>query len=278
MSMRAAVLLSCTVWIGAPSSGAFASSEAPTEIHELVRRAVESYGAALEIRDRGARLEGFRHAERLFAAAAAKSQPTPELQVNLGNSALAGERLGPAILAYRRALVAAPTHAQAGQNLEHARSLLPTWVPRPEPAGRLESSPLVRLFRDPAALPGLAAVCFAAASLCLAAGIRWNRAGLRLLGAVCALAWLALLAQSLWGPGGTRSRAAVVISEDAIARSADSALATLALSQPLPEGTEVQWVESRSPWARVRLANGRDVWLLESALSGVESESGPNDR
>jgi hypothetical protein len=55
------------------------------------------------------------------------------------------------------------------------------------------------------------------------------------------------------------------------ARSADSSLAPLAFPDPLPGGTEVTLVEVRSPWSRVRLANGRDAWVAESSVTPVRA-------
>lgn len=268
----------CAVWIVSSSCGAQGVPQTPGETRELLGRAVQVYAAALETPDRGARLEGFRNAERLFAAAASKGRATAELQVNLGNAALAGERLGPAVLAYRRALLVEPTHPRAVQNLDHARSLLPAWVPRPEPAGLIEGSPLLRRLSDPGFLPFAAAGCFAVAALLLAFGIRLDRGGPRLWAAVFGLAWLALLAWGAWGSLRTDPTAAVVIAEEATARSADSVLAPSVLPQSLPGGAEVRRVESRPPWVRVRLANGRDVWVLESALAFVEVESVSGER
>ena len=268
----------CAAWIASSLFGAPAWSQESGETYELLDRGVQVYAAALETADRGARLEAFRNAERLFAAAASKGSANAELQVNLGNAALAGERLGPAVLAYRRALLAEPTHPRAAQNLDHARSLLPPWVPRPEPAGMIEGSPLLRRLTAPGFLPFAGAGCFALAALLLALGIRLDRGGLRLWAAVFGLAWLALLAWGAWGPRWADSDAAVVIAEEATARSADSALAPSALPQSLPGGAEVRRVESRSPWVRVRLANGRDVWLLESALAFVEIGRGTGER
>ncbi len=268
----------CAAWIASSLCGAQAWSQEPGGTYELLGRGVQVYAAALDTADRGARLEAFRNAERLFAAAASKGPATAELQVNLGNAALAGERLGPAVLAYRRALLVEPTHPRAAQNLDHARSLLPLWVPRPEPAGVIEGSPLLRRLADPGFLPFAGAGCFALAALLLALGIRLDRGGLRLWAAVFGLVWLALLAWGSWGPRWADPNAAVVIAEEATARSADSALAPSALPQSLPGGAEVRRVESRSPWVRVRLANGRDVWLLESALAFVETGSGTGER
>ena len=67
----------------------------------------------------------------------------------------------------------------------------------------------------------------------------------------------------------TRQAAAVVTANEALAQAADSALAPAALDEPLPGGTEVEIVARRDPWLRVRLANGRDARLPESALSVV---------
>jgi len=272
------VVAVCVAWIASSVCGAQGLPQTPGETHELLRRGVQVYAAALETADRGARLEAFRNAERLFAAAASKDRATAELHVNLGNAALAGERLGPAVLAYRRALLVEPTHPRAAQNLDHARSLLPPWVPRPEPAGLVEGSPLLRRLSDPGFLPFAAAGCFAMAALLLAVGIRLDRGGPRVWAAVFGLAWLGLLAWGAWGPQWTDPASAVVIAEEATARSADSALAPSALPQSLPGGAEVRRVESRSPWVRVRLANGRDVWVLESALAFVQAESGAGER
>jgi SH3-like domain-containing protein len=42
------------------------------------------------------------------------------------------------------------------------------------------------------------------------------------------------------------------------------------LPAPLPGGVEVRIVEVRSPWLRVRLENGRDAWVAESAVASVD--------
>jgi hypothetical protein len=54
-----------------------------------------------------------------------------------------------------------------------------------------------------------------------------------------------------------------------VARAADSALAPSTLPAPLPGGVEVRILERRSPWIRIRLANGRAAWVAESALMPV---------
>ena len=70
-----------------------------------------------------------------------------------------------------------------------------------------------------------------------------------------------------------------MIADEAVARAADSALAPSTLPAPLPGGVEVRILERRSPWIRIRLANGRDAWVAESALMTVaEPDSLTADR
>ena len=54
-----------------------------------------------------------------------------------------------------------------------------------------------------------------------------------------------------------------------MARVADSALAPSPFAAPLPAGTELRVIERRPPWVRVRLANGSDAWLNETAITPV---------
>jgi tetratricopeptide (TPR) repeat protein len=234
----------------------------------LVADAVSAYTHALDERDRGQRLARFRRAERMFAKVAEHVR-NADLEVNLGNAALQAERTGPAVLAYRRALRIDPTNARALQNLDHARSLLPEWVPRPEPAGLIDSL----FFWHRRLAPGDrrlgAALSFAAAALLLAAGVRWRLPGLRGAAWLPGLVWLALVASLVLDPAARSRDEAVITATEVVARAADSALAPSALPQPLPGGAEVRILERRSPWLRVRLANGRDAWVAESSATPV---------
>jgi hypothetical protein len=81
--------------------------------------------------------------------------------------------------------------------------------------------------------------------------------------------WAGLIASVAIDLGGARLDDAVVIADETVARAADSALAPSALPAPLPGGVEVRILERRSPWIRIRLANGRDAWVAESALMTI---------
>ena len=253
---------------------AAARDAAPPPVEQTVSQAVVVYGQGLDTAERDARLESFRRAERLFARAASDPRATPELLTNLGNAALQAEHLGTAVLAYRRALALDPDHPRALQNLAHARSLLPEWVPKPSEGGLLDSFFFWHrtLTRSDRALAGAAA--FALAAVLLAGGIRLAQPTLRTAAILPVLVWLALVASVAVDSSSGADADAVVTADEAVARAADSALAPSALPAPLPGGVEVRVLERRSPWTRVRLANGRDAWLAESALTEVASRSG----
>jgi tetratricopeptide (TPR) repeat protein len=236
---------------------------------EFIRKGLDSYAAALDTEDRALRLEGFRRSERLFARATQDQPGNPALYTNLGNAALQAEHLGAAVLAYRRALALDPSHPRAVQNLEFSRTLLAEWVPRPESGGLLDSFFFWHrtLSRGDRVLG--AALAFALAGFAVAAGIRFRQASLRNVAILPALAWVALAGSLAVERGSSEGPGAVLVAEETVARAADSALAPAALSAALPAGVEVEIVERRTPWLRIRLANGRDAWVAESAVEAV---------
>ena len=241
----------------------------PVSSDELLTRAIDAYASALDTEDRDRRLETFHRAEMLFERVVASGGESPELYTNLGNAALQAERLGPAVLAYRRALLVDPNYARARQNLTHARGLQPDWVPRPEQAGVLDSFFFWHRTIPRGERAFAAALCFAVAALALSIGIRLGQSGWRNAAWLPGLAWVAL-ASSVWlDPGSGSGGAAVITAPEVVARSADSALSPAAFPQPLPGGVEVSVLERRSPWLRVRMAGGRDAWINESSVTPV---------
>jgi tetratricopeptide (TPR) repeat protein len=258
----AALLLCCGLGCGRAASS-------DTELRQLLERATEAYARALETVDGETRVAAFQEAERLYASAARSAPPNPDLYANQGNAALQGQRLGAAVLAYRRALAIDPDHSRALQNLALARALLPEWVPRPESRGSLDSFFLWQRGLTRAERRGAAAASFACAALLLALWLRTDQIALRNLALLPAAAWVAWLG-SLAIDASARDRDEVVVTApDVRARAADSERAPALLADPLPDGTEARILEVRSPWVRIRLANGRDAWVPESALTRV---------
>jgi len=260
-------------WLGFGCHLAAADSE------QLVQQAVDAYTQALDTEQRDQRLAGFRKAERLFARVAQSNSRNVDLYTNLGNAALQAEHLGAAVLAYRRALVLDPDFDRAVQNLEHARTLLPDWVPRPASHGLMDTFFLWHRTSSRAERSLAAAVAFAVAGLLVAVGLRFGRREnhfARNVAVIPALVWLVLLA-SLAIDSPTVD-GAVLVADETSARAADSALAPQTLPAPLPAGVEVEILETRSPWLRIGLANGRDAWIPESAAVRITDTAEDADK
>ncbi|MCB2262375.1 MAG: hypothetical protein LGR52_05460 [Candidatus Thiosymbion ectosymbiont of Robbea hypermnestra] len=238
-----------------------------------LQQAIASYAQAQAATGRDQRLAGFRQAQRLFEHAAAQGARSADLYTNLGNAALQAERLGPAILAYRRALTLDPDQPRARQNLHHARALLPAWVPKPAPEGALEGFFLWRHLLNPAEQAALAAFCFLLAALLFAFAIYRRSPLARNLAFLPLLAWLGLLLSATLETRAAGAEPAVLIANETIARAADSPNAPMRFAQPLPAGTEVEIRETRARWVHIILANGRDAWITRSAVEVVEIKS-----
>ena len=243
-----------------------ASEESPAaRLAEIVPPAVAEYDRALTLDDRDARLEAFERAELQFRRAIEEgTRENADLWTNLGNAALGAEHLGSAIHAYRTALRLDPDHRRARGNLDHARTLLPGWVPTPEEGGALDTFLFWHQSMSPAERGVLASFSFLVAAAMLAVGIARRRAWLRNLALLPLVGWGALLATS---PGFEfETDVAVVTVEDTIARVADSGSAPSKFAEHLPAGVEVTILEEREGWRRVGLADGRDAWVPAAAV------------
>ncbi len=234
--------------------------------------ASEAYSTALAEPDRAARLAGFARAQRAFASLVEDGVETAPLYVDLGNAALQAQDRGTAVLAYHRALRLDPDDRTARQNLEYVRGRLPGWVPRPDDAegfrGFFDDRLLPRAWRARGA-----ALAFALAAIAVVFSVRERPGAWRGLAIFGFVVWAVLLASTFAGGDSTRSLAVLVAAETE-ARSADSALAPRALPDPLPAGVEVDLLEEREGWARIRLANGRDVWVRRTSVARVDAATG----
>ena len=215
----------------------------------------------------------FGAAERAFRPIAQANPFAPGVQTDWGNAALGAQDAGRAVLAYRRALRAAPGDARARANLAWLRSRMPAWLPRPSATGgAVDSLFFWRGMLNPDQFHLAGAGAFAVGLLLLAGGLLGARRRVRIL-AVPVLAVWAVAAASAWTSRPTADDA-VVVTDGSTLRSADSAGATPALVHPLPAGAEVAIVERRDEWARVRLADGTTGWLAASTLLRVSPGEG----
>ena len=197
--------------------------------------------------------------------------------MNLGNAALQAQHPGQAVLAYHRALRLSADATTARQNLTHVRSRLPSWVPRPETAAGAQTMLFYRqINRETRSL--LAAICFAGMATCVALTVRRREGAWRGLAILMGVGWGIGIASLVYDAASAEDNRAVLIADEVLARSADSSLAPLALPDPLPAGVEVDLLEQRNEWTRVRLFNGREIWVKSSSVERVEpmAASTPN--
>jgi tetratricopeptide (TPR) repeat protein len=251
----------------APGGAILASAQADGSREARLQQALDRYARALTETDRDARLADFARAERAFATLAGDGVETPSLWTNLGNAALQAQHPGQAVLAYHRALALDPDDTKARQNLNHVRSGLPPWVPHPDSTEGAQSLSLSQFAE--ATRTRVAAFLFLAMAVFVAASIRRSEGAWRGLAMLAGIGWVVVLGSTMLEDGESRKRLAVTTADESFARSADSALSSLAYPEPLPPGVEVDALEERAGWVRARLANGRDVWLRGSSVTLV---------
>ncbi len=246
------------------------TAQAPPDAVRMLDEAIAAYSEALDTAEPDLRLERFRRATRLFRQVIDEQGiVNAYLYANLGSAAMQSEQLGEAILAYRRAVAIDSGHRRAEQNLIHARSQLPTWVPRPQSSDLLDTFFAFhrRLTRSTRALA--AAVCFALTMVLMAVAIRFRRPWARFTALAPGALWIALLVLVARDVLAGSSADAVVTVPQAVVRAADSAGAASRFADPFPAGAEVRIVEQRGDWARIELANGRDGWVRQSSITPV---------
>jgi tetratricopeptide (TPR) repeat protein len=252
--------------VDAPEGAAKNVAGAPASKGSTLEQALAAYAAAQATSAAADRPAAFARAERLFSAAAASGGASAELWTNVGTAALQAEHLGSAVLAYRRALALDPDHRHARQNLEHARTLLPAWVPRPEGGGFLDSLVAWQHAMSPAEKRGAAALAFLAGAAMLGAALAGGSTALRVFSVVPMLVWALLLVSDA---AGAADRSGVIAPAETVARAADSRNAPARFAEALPAGTEVTIAEVRGEWTRVVLADGRDAWVGSASVEPV---------
>lgn len=242
------------------------TSTANTSKGSTLEQALAAYREAQATSAAADRPAAFARAERLFAAAA-ESGASAELWTNVGTAALQAEHLGTAVLAYRRALALDPDHRHAQQNLAHARTLLPAWVPRPESGGFLDSLVAWQHAMAPAERRGAAALAFLVGAAMLGAAFAGGSTVLRVFSVVPMILWALLLASEV---AGAADKGGVIAASETVARAADSRNAPARFAEALPAGTEVTIAEVRGEWTRIVLADGRDAWVGSASVAAVE--------
>lgn len=235
--------------------------------HEL-ESARALYQAALAQSDRVSRTRGFSEAEQQLRVIVSQTDASPELLADWGNAALGAQDLGRAVLAYRRALQIDPTHERSLKNLGWVRDRAPAWVPRPEASSALDSLFFWHNQLSIAQRLLIGAIAFGIGIIALAPWPHRFAPALKRAAIPALLIWIAATGSALVADDG--SKAAVVVGDSALLRSADSLGAPATLANPLPAGTELSVLEARDAWSKVALFDGTQGWVAASVLEMVE--------
>ena len=251
------------------TTGPGLADQSPTE---WLDSAIEAYQKGMDSSERAHRLQFFSESERLFAAAIERGAESSDLWANRGSAALQAERLGPAILSYRRALILDPGHERASQNLAHARGLLPDWIPTPAKGGFLDSFFFWHRTLSLQERQDAATACFVLAAIFMSISVAFRIHTARYPGLLLILGWLGLSVSLFFDSENQAAREGVVVASEIAARAADSVIAPLRFGESLPGGTEVRILEDRGGWLHIELHNGRDAWVIESSIERVSTE------
>lgn len=251
--------------------GSVAYSADRVTLQDRVKEAIETFTEAQGASDSAQRMEGFRQAERLFNALVADAGRNADLEANSGVAALQGGHVGAAVVAFKRALVLDPAHERSRINLHYARSLLPSWVPRPVEVGGWDRFFSWWFLFSESKRQALGAFLFLLAGSGILLAVRYGTPLARFGAVVPSVLWMVIFLQGFWNHEGRDD--AVIIPEETLARAADSINAPLSFDQPLPSGTEVTLLEKREDWCRIALGNGRSTWIRPSALEMVRGNT-----
>ncbi len=192
----------------------------------------------------------------------------PRLYYNLANAYLLREDVGRAVLNYRRAQKLDKSDTNIQKNLAFARSRR---IDKVEP--RTEKRVLATLFFWHYDLSmkmkfDIACVCFGALCLAVAAAI-WlgRRASLTVVAGVSAVLLLCFVGSlGIEGYRQSTQLAGVIIAPEVVAYQGDGQNYPPSFKAPLHAGTEFELIERRPGWLHIRLADGSDGWLAQSAV------------
>ena len=260
---KIALFLSLGATLASPAAAFTQESDAQ------LKRARDHYHQALTTEEPAKRAALFKQAQQDYALLSQDYPDSPELLTDWGNAALGAQDLGTAALAYRRALAIEAQNERALNNLNWIRETLPATFSSPANRNATRDSFFFlneTLSKAERAI--LAALFFALAILLFTPWTtRSIHRPLRFGALFPIIIWLWLSASLFTQKAPTD--ALVVLSENAFLRSADSPGAAPLFASPLPPGLEVEIIEARGDWLKVRLSDDKEGWMKRSAAAPV---------
>lgn len=195
-----------------------------------------------------------------------------DLYYNMGNAAFRSNKLGYAVLYYKKALKMDPSHEEAGKNLEYVSHYLEDQLEQvPELFIRTWIRAVYQLF-SLHTWSYLALVFFA---LILAGSLAYvfsGRLGLKKAGFFTGLIALLFFSLSLTAAIQRNEEiknpsSAVIVSPSVVVKSSPSTTGTDLFI--LHEGTDVRLNDKVGEWTEVRISDGRVGWIPEKSVAVV---------
>ncbi|MGE3180451.1 MAG: hypothetical protein AB7N71_02395 [Phycisphaerae bacterium] len=216
--------------------------------------------------DPNAAQKNFRAAIDGFEALTAAGVESAALRYNLGNAYFRANDLGRAVLNYRRALENDPNHARARANLDFVRARVAPHLSDTGNAGIWKSLSFLNVSLSAQTrlwLCALAGIVGWGALLLRARRRAPALMGVGIVGALIAMT----LASSLWWQISDRTTRppAVVVQDNVTIRLGRGDGSDPAMREPLGPGVELRVLQTRAGWLEVKLANGLEGWIPESA-------------
>jgi len=208
-------------------------------------------------------------AEKVYLRIVGGGWTSAPLYYNLGNSCFKQDRLGPAILYYRRARNLAPRDPEINKNLEYAREALRDDITALPPSFWKRARRAVAAWLSPGEWIGISAALYGLAFLWLLAALLFrplrkiSPAVLKtLLPALVIAGALTLIARSYY-----RIPRAIVLAAEVDVRYGPQETDAAAFN--LHEGTEVRVVRKRNGWIQIALPDGTSGWLPVDSLGMI---------
>lgn len=271
LSLTAMVLTSMV------SLAAFAQS--PHQAEQLLRTADARFEAGLREREAASSMAGetFLDAARTYESIVSLGISNPNLLIDAGNAYLLGGDIGRAVLCFRRADLLRPSDQAVRAGLAEARERVQVHVPASSRSRVIGILTAWRAYIPASAMLLIFGTLYIAAWAIAGWSILKPHPLLRPIGVSLGLA-AGVVGGLILLEKGTHdaSRSGVVIVDGITARNGPSAVVyEPTFSTPLRPGVELNVLEQRNRWMRVRLADGRETWLPSHAVELVKPHRPP---
>lgn len=257
--MDTTMLFLATLWLlGLP---VMADATVPTELTELWRRANQQFQTAQGQED-------YALAALYFETIVTKGVRNGYLYYNLGNAYLKADRLGEAIVNYRRAERYLADDAELRENLRYARSLLKVTFVVPGPSQFLHylwfwhhCAWSIRWY--------LLLLCYSGCWICLLVRLIRRSGSCAVWLTLCGLGVLAFGSSLGYETWLERTYPpAVLVGNDSVIRKGDGdRYESLYAQNSIVSGVEVRVVETRGEWCKVELPDQLYGWVKKSKIN-----------